>query len=98
MDQVTLAILDAGQNARISSGQPRNDVVRDRHAGDLRDMVEVEAQPRVGDSVDQARIARINAFVAGTLEEKRRGHPRPNPTGHYGTPPGVAPNPKGTAH
>src|SRR5437899_9172222 len=83
MAEVALAILDAGQNARISGSQSRNDVVRDRHGGDLRDMVEIEPEPCVSDSVDEARIARVNAFFAGTLEEKRWEYKRAGATRAY---------------
>ena len=81
MAQVAFAVLDAGEHTRIGRRKARNDVVGDRHAGYLRDMVEIEAETRIGDAIDEPRVARIDALFAGTLEEKRREHQRAGASG-----------------
>src|SRR5207249_1176503 len=43
----------------------------DRHAGYLRDVVQVDSEPVIADALDQPTITGDDAFVADVLEEER---------------------------
>src|SRR5207237_1296710 len=71
MVEVALAVLDAGDRFGIRIGKAFDDIRRNRNAADLRDMVEIDAKARIRDSVDHARVARIDAIIVYALDKER---------------------------
>jgi hypothetical protein len=70
--QVAFAVLDASEHTRIGRRKARDDIVGDRDAGYLRDVIEIEAKTRIGDAIDEPRVTRIDALFTGALEEEWR--------------------------
>src|SRR5450432_893915 len=74
--QVAAAVLDAGHETRIRRHEAGDDVMRDRHAGDLGNVIEVQAETRIRYSIGQPCEASVHPFVADPLEEEWWQHQR----------------------
>ena len=81
--QIAGAVLDADHDAGEGRQQPGDQVVRDRHLGDLRDVVEHHPQPVVADALDHRGIEAEQPLVADALViEWRQQHRSPRAAFH----------------
>ena len=74
--EIAGAVLDACNHVGEFGDEPLDRAESDRHAGYLRDVVQVDSEPVIADALDQPTITGDDAFVADVLEEERRQNER----------------------
>src|SRR5258707_2235144 len=67
---VARAVLEPGDRRRIGLEQALDQLDLELHRRELRDVVEIHAQPSVADALDDIGEAAIEGFLAKSLEEE----------------------------
>jgi len=81
--EISGAVLDADDDAGEGLQQPGDQVVRDRHLGDLRDVIQHHLQPVVADPLDHRGIEAEQSLVTDALVvERRQQHRSPRTAFH----------------
>ena len=71
---IAAGIFHAGYDAGITFVQPANHLGRDRHAANIREMIEIEPKIGAGDSIDHGRIEPERAVFGDAAAKHARWH------------------------